>query len=184
LRPLGRRRRVSPEAETEGAMRAGLAAAAVLAAAFAAKAAEVDPRAEPSVWLGQIYDAYHRAEDKPDDIGSAEEIIGKRASRALAALFKRDQDCVKTSNQICAIDWDFIINGQDWKISQVKVGPLQAAGDKATVTVTFKNMKSSNANIYHFVREGGDWKVDDIETHSAGQKTIRIAKWLKDYKDY
>jgi hypothetical protein len=161
-----------------------LAAAAILAAGFAARAAEADPHAAPSVWLGQIYDAYHRAENDPSHIGSAEDVIGKRASRAFAALIKRDQDCFKKSNQICAIDWDFIINGQDWAISQVKVGPLRAAGDKATVTVTFKNMKASNTNIYDFVREGGDWKVDDIETHATGQRPIRIAKWLKDYKDY
>ena len=166
-------------------MRAGLwAAVAVLSAGLAAGAAEVSPHARPSVWLGQVYDLYHRAEKDTNLVSSAEDIIGKRASRALAALLKRDQDCVRKSNQICAIDWDFIIDGQDWEISQVRVGPLQANGDKATVTVTFNNLKSSNTNIYDFVREGGDWKVDDIETRRSGEKPLRIAKWLKDYKDY
>jgi len=166
-------------------MRAGLLAAmAVLAAGLAAEAAEVNPGAEPSLWLGQIYELYHRAENHLDLLTSAEDLLGRRASRALGALFKRDLDCVKTSKQICAIDWDFIVNGQDWELSQVKVGPLQVAGDKATVTVGFKNMKASNTNIYYFVREGGDWKLDDIETHDGERRTLRIAKWLCESKDY
>jgi len=166
-------------------MRAGLAAAmAFLGMGLAAEAAEVNPRAEPSLWLGQIYDLYHRAENNLALLTSAENILGRRASRALAALFKRDDDCNKKLKGVCAIDWDFIVNGQDWELAQVKVGPLRATGDKATVTVSFKSMKSSNANIYYFVREGGDWKLDDIETHDGERRTMHIAKILRDYKDY
>lgn len=161
-----------------------LAVVMILTAGIVAAAAEVNPRAAPSVWLGQIYDLYHRAEKDSNLVTSAEDLIGKRASRALAALFKRDQDCFRKSNQICAIDWDFIIDGQDWELSHVKVGPLVVAGERATVTVSFNNLKSSSANVYRFVREGGDWKVDDIETRTAGEKPTRIAKVLRDYKDY
>ena len=114
----------------------------------------------------------------------ATDLVERRASRALAALFKRDADCSRKSNEICALDWDFIIDGQDWEISQVKVGATAVAGDKATVTVSFINMKTPCVNVYYFVREDGDWKVDDIETRPKGEKPTRIAQMLRDFKDY
>lgn len=160
---------------------------AMLALVLAATpvAAQVDARADPAVWLKQIYAAYQRAQG--DDKLSADvstDLVERRASRALAALFKRDADCSRKSNEICALDWDFIIDGQDWEISQVKVGATAVAGDKATVTVSFNNMKTPCVNVYYFVREDGDWKVDDIETRPKGEKPTRIAQMLRDFKDY
>jgi hypothetical protein len=158
-----------------------LAMAAYLPVALGATAAEPDP----SVWLRQTYDLYHRAEKDTALLKtSAPETLAPRASRALAALFKRERNCVEKSHEICALDWDFIVNGQDWELSGVKVGPLQASGDKATVTVTFQNMKHANTNIYAFVREDGAWKLDDVETHDSERRTTRISKLLKDYKSY
>jgi hypothetical protein len=161
--------------------------AAMLALGLAATpvAAQVDPRADPAAWLKQIYAAYQRAQsgDKLNaDVST--DLVERRASRALAALFKRDADCSRKSNEICALDWDFVIDGQDWEISQVKVGATQVAGDKATVTVSFVNMKTPCVNVYDFVREDGDWKVDDIETRPKGETPTRIAQLLRDFKDY
>ncbi len=159
------------------------AMAAVLAASAAP--AQPDLRADPAVWLRQIYALYQRAQnDHALDPQATTELVERRASRALAALFKRDEDCSRKSNQICALDWDFVIDGQDWEISHVKVGPLQAQGDKATVTVSFVNLKTPCVNVYDFVREDGDWKVDDIETQPKGEKPTRIAEMLRDFKDY
>ena len=38
-------------------------------------------------------------------------------------------------------------------------------------------------NVYSFVREGGQWKVDDIEVKAGKDKPVRIAKLLKEYRD-
>ena len=161
------------------------ALAGLLATVFAAQAAAVDPHADPALWLKQIYAAYQRAQGADKlDAGVSTDLVERRASRALAALFKRDADCSAKSNEVCALDWDFIIDGQDWEISKVKVGALQVAGDKATVTVSFVNMKNPCVNVYDFVREDGDWKVDDIETRPQGEKPTRIAELLRDFKDY
>jgi hypothetical protein len=154
-----------------------LALAVVALTAQGPAHAQVNPReADPAVWLRQVYDLYHRAE-KTDALlpKSADELFQKRASRSLAALFKREQG---------ALDWDFVIDGQAWEISQVKVGAMQVAGDKATVTVSFVNLRTPCVNVYYFVREAGEWKVDDIETRPKGEKPIRIAKLLRDSKDY
>ena len=159
--------------------------AVALIASVAPAVAQVNPREpDPAVWLRQIYDSYHRAEapEALDKLASATEVVGARASKLLAALFKRDADCETRSNEICALDWDFVVDGQDWRLSNVKVGALSVAGDKATVTVTFRNFRPC-VNVYDFVREDGQWKVDDIETRCKGEAPVRIAKLLRDY-DY
>ncbi len=113
----------------------------------------------------------------------ANRLIEKRASRSLAALFKKNDDCEAEQKGVCALDWDFVVDGQDWELSNVKVGAPVVGGDKATVTVTFTNFRTPCANVYYFVREDGQWKVEDIETKQGTEAPVRIAKLLSDY-DY
>jgi hypothetical protein len=137
---------------------------------------------DPTVWLHQVYDLYHRAEKSSALLKqSSTELVGKRASKSLAALLARDNACAVKAQGVCALDWDFFIDGQDWTLSNVKVGALVVAGDKATVTVTFRNFATACANVYFFVREDGQWKVDEIETKSGAEAPVRIAKLLRDY---
>jgi hypothetical protein len=158
-----------------------LALTALLAAAAEA---QVNPReADPAQWLRQVYALYQRAQtDHKLDSEASTALVERRASRALAALIKRDEECSRKNDEVCALDWDFVIDGQDWEISQVQVGATEVVGDRATVTVSFVNMKTPCVNVYYFVREDGAWKVDDIETRPQGEKPTRIARLLRDYK--
>ena len=99
-------------------------------------------------------------------------------------MLRRDLACEAQSHEICAIDWDFIVNGQDWELSKVQVGALQASGDRASLTVTFGNLKSTNRNVYEFVREDGGWKLDDVVSGQSGRAPIRISTVLRDFKSY
>jgi hypothetical protein len=167
------------------ALAAALIAGLVGLAGVAPAGAQVNMREpDPAVWLRQIYDLYHRAEKSPALLNQAnDELVMKRASKSLAALFKKNRDCETKAKGICALDWDFIIDGQDYTLSDVKVGAPAVAGDKATVTVTFRNFDETDVNVYSFVREGGQWKVEDIETTQGSQAPVRISKLLTDY-DY
>lgn len=138
---------------------------------------------DPSVWLRQIYDLYRRAEtDKKAEAQANYRRVVERASKPLAALFKKNDDCEKKSKGICALDWDFVINGQVATLTNITVGPLVAKGNTGTVTVSFTNMGTPSVNVYTFVREAGQWKVDDIETKTGKDAPVRIAKLLKDYR--
>jgi len=140
--------------------------------------------ADPAAWLRQVYDLYRRAQTSEALEKQADtDIIVARASKSLAALFKKEDDCKTHSGEICALDWDFVIDGQAWKLSQVKVGATVVAGDKATVTASFRNEGDACENVYFFVREDGWWKIDDIVTKSGRDAPVRISKLLKDY-DY
>ena len=147
--------------------------------------ARAQPPDDPALWLRQTYELYARAEKNPDLLkDSAETLAERRASRRFKALLDRDLACEIKTHEICAIDWDFIVNGQDWALSHVEVGPLQASGPRGIVTVTFVNMKSTNRNVYEFVREDGAWKLDDVVTGQRGrpQMSVSIARLLRDYK--
>jgi hypothetical protein len=165
-------------------LRAAALAGALLSIA-APVYAQVNAREpDPAVWLRQVYDLYHRAEHSAALEKQANtDLVVKRSSKALGALFKKDNDCVAKGDGVCALDWDFVIDGQDWRISNVNVGSPVIDGDKATVTVTFKNFKESCINVYSFVRENGAWKVGEIETKSGKDAPLKIGKLLKDY-DY
>lgn len=154
----------------------------LLALALTAPAQAAD---DPTVWLGQVYDLYHRAERQLDLLkDSSEGVAARHASRRFAAQIKRDVDCEVKSHEICALDWDFIVNGQAWELSNVKVGALQASGDRASVLATFNNLKSANRNVFEFVSEDGAWKLDDVVSGQDGRAPIRISRVLRDFKFY
>ncbi len=157
---------------------------ALLVAATHALAQVNEREPDPAVWLREVYDLYHRSEKFSDpDNQPTDELVQRRASKSLAALFKRDRDCEAEGKGVCALDWDFVIDGQDWTLSDINVGPAVVAGDRATVTARFRNFKTPCVNVYHFVREDGLWKVDDIESKQGAEAPIRIAKMLREF-DY
>lgn len=155
--------------------------AAMIAAPALAQVNANEP--DPSVWLKSVYDIYQRAEKDDKLLKEANyRLIVKRSSKTLSALFRKNDACEKKSEGICAIDWDFVVNGQDSQLSDVNVGQTVANGDKATVTATFRNMGQPNRNIYYFTRENGVWKVEDIESRAGSEKPTRIAAMLRNYK--
>ncbi len=48
--------------------------------------------------------------------------------------------------------------------------------------MTFKNMGTDSRNVYAFVREGGQWKVDDVVAKSGADAAVSVAKMIRDYK--
>lgn len=138
---------------------------------------------DPAVWLKSVYDLYKRAETNDKLMRQANyRLIVRRSSKSLAALFRKNDECQKREQGVCAIDWDFVINGQDYQLSDVVIGAPVINGDKATVVATFKNMGGANRNTYYFVREGGAWKVEDVEMRDDKNKASRIAAILRTYK--
>ena len=157
-----------------------LAMAMGLAPALA-KVDKLEP--DPATWLRQVYDLYVEAE-RTGTLGTEASmtLLEDRASKSLAALFKMNHACEKReAGGECAIDFDWIVDGQDEKLSHVQVGHSTVAGDKATVTVTFINLGAHCANTYYFVREAGAWKLDDLLVKQGKLPPNRLAKQLRAY---
>lgn len=137
----------------------------------------------PANWLRQVYDLYKQAEGSPTgEVQATYRLIVDRASRSLAALFRKNDLCEKKAQGVCALDWDFVVDGQDSKLSAIQVGEPVIDGDKSTVTVSFKNFDDKCVNVYSFVRENGTWRVDDILAKSGKDAPVSIAKLLRNYK--
>ena len=122
----------------------------------------------PVIWLNHNYNLYLRAETSKSVEKRIEiKLVEDRASKEFAALLKKDRNCSINESGLCALDWDFIIDCQDWQISKMKIGGLITTGDKAIVTVSFRIMGKDSRNIYYFVRENSEWIVDDVETRTG-----------------
>lgn len=73
-------------------------------------------------------------------------------------------DAQQSQGEVGAIDFDPVINGQDWDITDLRVGEADISEQSAVVTVRFRNFAQPVTLRYGLIREGGNWQVDDIES--------------------
>jgi hypothetical protein len=97
-------------------------------------------------------------------------------SKGLIAAFQADRDRTPEGEQ-GALGFDPVISGQDGAASNLKIGTPAIQGDKAQVTVTFRNGEKVTLT-YSLVREQGGWKVDDIAEPNT-QYPWRLRKLLE-----
>jgi len=132
-----------------------LFAAAGLVPAFAANATPTYDT--PKALLQALYAPYSV---KDFDWGSFDE-AGLR-SKALNALF--DKDLKEANGDVGRLDFDPYVDGQDYEITGLKIGAPTVNGDKATIEVTFKNMDMEEDMVFALVKEGGGWRIDDVNS--------------------
>lgn len=73
-------------------------------------------------------------------------------------------DAQQSQGEVGAIDFDPVINGQDWDITDLIVGETAGSDESVVVTVRFKNFGQFVTLRYGLVNENGNWQVDDIES--------------------
>jgi hypothetical protein len=117
-------------------------------AAHAAKAA-ID--SDPVSLIKAIYKTYET--DNP----GLPHIYSKR----LQALIDKDEK-ETPQGDVGRIDWDVFIDGQDWKLTELKIALVSKSADKAEVRATFKNFDQPSNMLFDLVREEGHWRVDDV----------------------
>jgi hypothetical protein len=148
-----------------------IAFAALLLAGLVPAAAQA---AEPDVLVRGFYRAYEKAGAEP----SATRLVRPHASGRLGGLLARDEQCAKKSREPCSLDFDFIVNGQDFEIANVRIAPPAIVGEGASVTARFSNFGTPNEIVYSFVREGGAWRLDDVEARAPRESRWRLSRLL------
>jgi hypothetical protein len=83
-------------------------------------------------------------------------------SRGLSDLFAKDAE--ESNGEVGRVDFDPLVDGQDYDITKLKIGTPMAAGDAATIDVTFDNFETPEHLEVTMVNEGGAWKIDDIQS--------------------
>jgi hypothetical protein len=124
----------------------------VLALGLGATSAQAKPDADPLTLIKAIYRTYQ--DNKP----GLPHIYSKR----LQALVDKDEK-ETPEGMVGRIDWDVIVDGQDWQLSNLKIALIAKSAKTAQVRATFKNFDSANDMVFDLVREDGGWRIDDIE---------------------
>lgn len=88
----------------------------------------------------------------------------KQAARFLDPVLARQYRSAKH------IDADFFVQGQDFELTDLVIGKPDVNGDKATLTVTFKNFRKPSRLAYSLVRANDGWRISDAR---SGKDTLR-----------
>lgn len=143
------------------------ASAALLAAVLPRRTVAAD---DPAGILTAIYTRV--AKGKGDSGGTF--VIEKAArtkylSNALVALWAK-ADARTRKGDSGPVDFDPVTNSQDPDVKSFKVAAAKQEADKATLAVTIEShqqqarAKEADKTVrYDFVREAGQWKIDDIK---------------------
>ncbi|MEZ5874734.1 MAG: hypothetical protein R3D30_07830 [Hyphomicrobiales bacterium] len=122
---------------------------------------------DPVAFVTVIYEGYEA--DAPD----------------INDVYCGSRPCSKTAEtpegEVGRIDWDVFIDGQDWRLSDLKITLVSQEADHAQVRATFKNFEHPSNMLFDLVLEDGHWRVDDIA------KTVKprwtLSKILTDAPD-
>lgn len=150
----------------------GLSAFAVSPFALAAPPAASDP-------VAIINAIYARAAKGKGDGGGAFIIESKAAkakylSKALVALWAK-ADAHTPKGDVGPVDFDPVTNSQEPDVKSFSVVAEKLEADKALIAVTIaghgaaREKAADNTIRYNFVRDGGQWKIDDISGASDGE---------------
>jgi len=154
-----------------------LTATALLAAALASPASAAPPSANDPP--GIVTAIYTRAAKGKGDGGGAFVIESKAAkakylSKALVDLWVR-ADAHTPKGDVGPVDFDPVANSQEPDVKSFKVVAEKQEAEKVViaVTITGRNApprKPADRTVrYDFVRDGSDWKIDDIRGASDGE---------------
>jgi hypothetical protein len=99
-------------------------------------------------------------------------LMRPRASKRLAVLIDKEERCKARTREICNLEFDVIVNGQDWELKGVRVELATLSDRRASVAARFTNIGTPQEIVYSFVRETGKWKLDEVASRT-GPETER-----------
>jgi Protein of unknown function (DUF3828) len=128
--------------------------AALLVLAFALVGASPAPRADgdPVLLIAAVYASYEKGEPELSDL----------YSRRLQNLIDKDEK-ETPEGMVGRIDWDVFVDGQDWKLTELKIVPVSREATRAEVRATFKNFGEPRDILISLVLEDGHWRIDEIQ---------------------
>lgn len=128
---------------------------------------------------GIVSGIYARAAQGKGDAGG-NFVVGNKVARSkylsksLAALWAR-ADARTRKGEVGPVDFDPVTNSQDPDVKSFKVTAEKQEGEKATIAVTIEGhqgprTKPADQTVrYDFVRDDGQWKIDDIRGFADGR---------------
>lgn len=118
---------------------------------------------DPVAAITAIYKLYQ----KPGEPKLPKGIYSPRLQKLFDADRKRTP-----KGDIGRLDFDPVINGQDWEIKSVTATEANRQGDRATVRVTFTNFGKAQEIVYNLVRGSQRWQIDEIASQKDPRWTL------------
>jgi hypothetical protein len=117
--------------------------------------------AEPSAksFVEAIYAAYKGKDSKGTPLDN-DAAVRRYFEPKLAALIIKDRKDAR--GEVGTLDFDPFIDAQDWEISAVDVAVREIAADKASATVSFKNLAEQTTVVLDLVKLRAGWRIADI----------------------
>lgn len=154
---------------------------ALLSLAAPAVAADAAP-ATPDAVVTEMYQTYFDALNKANDSGSMGEMpncIDHTATYATPELAARLAKTNETDEMV--IDWDFLINGQDFKdLKLISAKVTAETADGATVRVESQNFDATSLTDVELTRTADGWKVANLVFWPGEAETTSLDAVLKE----
>ena len=131
--------------------------------------------AEPSAasFVEAIYAPYKVKDGKGIPLDS-DAAVKRYFEPRLAALIIKDRN--KAGGELPTLDMDPFIDAQDWDISAVDIAVRDTGADKASATVSFKNLGKPTTVVIDLVKLKDGWRIADI---NWGRKRTLRALFIK-----
>jgi hypothetical protein len=120
-----------------------------------ARAAEASARS----FVEAIYASYIGKDSKGISLES-DAAVRRYFESSLAALILKDRR--EARGEIGKLGSDPFIDAQDWEIDSVDVAVRDTGSDKASATVSFKNLGERQTVVLALVRLKAGWRISDI----------------------
>jgi len=115
-----------------------------------------------------------------DDIGpdtkSATDIIYPHATSRLKNLIDGMRECEVKSKGVCNLDFDVIIDGQDWTLKKLPaLAARPSAGGEIEIEAKFINDGMPMEVDYYFAHVGSEWQIDDLTGYDPEEGSWRLS---------
>ena len=124
----------------------------------------------PKELIAAIYKAYEGKDAKGYNWNDGPD-CKKAFSAATAKLILDDAEASK--GEIGALDFDPIIDGQDYEITNLKIDVVEADLSHATAAVSFLNFKKPTKLKMQLLKEKDGWRIDDIIWAGKDRGTLK-----------
>ncbi len=136
----------------------------------------------PDAVVTEMYQTYFDALNKADATGAMDDMpdvltqAGKYATPELAARLKKAE-----SSEEPVIDWDFLVDGQDYKdLKLLSVKVTDSKPEAATVRVGTSNMGQASETDVLMVKTADGWRVSDFVFWPGKAESLTLSGVLKE----
>lgn len=147
----------------------------VLAAALGAAGVSVAAETSAKDFVTKIYAAY-KGKDAPGAIGTADEDLMAIFEPSLAKLIAKDGEEAEKKGEAPKLDGDPFVAAQEWDIESFDIDVRDAGKDKATATVSFKNIGMPTTVTLDLVKLAVGWRVNDIRWRDGSLRGLLTGK--------